>query len=70
LSMRVASDKTHVIIVQPHLLQAVHDRARTAARNGRPDRDSRSLVLLDNLLHSTRQTVRGLWDDLTVIGCA
>ncbi|HEU5472744.1 MAG TPA: hypothetical protein VFV67_19020 [Actinophytocola sp.] len=70
LHTRVATDKTRVAIVQPHLLQAVHDQARAASQAGHPSPDSYSLALLDNLLHSTRRTVTGLWDDLTVIGCA
>jgi hypothetical protein len=69
LATRVASDKTKVIIVQPHLLRAVHDQARAAAEAGQPTRDSRSLFILDSLLHTTRRTVTSRWDDLTVIGC-
>ncbi|HEY3258661.1 MAG TPA: hypothetical protein VGJ95_00085, partial [Pseudonocardiaceae bacterium] len=68
LGARGAADRTSVIIVQQHLSQAVHDRARAATWDGRPNRDSHSLMLLDNLLHSARRTVIGLWDDLTVIG--
>ena len=69
LATRVASDKTKVIIVQPHLLRAVHDQARAAAEAGQATRDSRSLSILDTLLHTTRRTVTSRWDDLTVIGC-
>lgn len=68
LEARGPVDRTGVIIVQPHLQRAVHDRARAATRNGQPNRDSRSLMLLDNLLHGTHRTVIGLWDDFTVIG--
>lgn len=68
LATRVASDRTKVLIVQPHLLKAVHDHARATADAGTPDRDAKSLMLLDHLLHSTRRTVTARWDDLTVIG--
>jgi hypothetical protein len=66
--MRTASDRTQVVIIQPHLLEAVCLRARTARDEGRPTRDSYSLTLLDTLLHSTRRTVTSMWDDLTVFG--
>jgi hypothetical protein len=67
LRMRTKEDKTYVVIVQPHLLKSVHDQARAAILNGRPTRDSRSLMLLDDLLHSTQQTIDALCDGLTVI---
>jgi hypothetical protein len=67
LRTRTASDKTNVVIVQPHLRKTVHDRARAARDAGHPARDSYSLTLLDTLLHGTRRTVTALWDDLTVI---
>lgn len=66
---RVPSDRTRVMIVQPHLLEAVHDQARAATDAGRPTRDSLSLMLLDTLLHSSRRTVTACWDDLVVVGC-
>jgi hypothetical protein len=68
LRERTARNKTRVVIVQPHLLRSVHDAARTAAEDGKPTRDSRSLTLLDGLLRSARKAVISLWDDLTVIG--
>lgn len=68
LRMRTARNKTRVVIVQPHLLRSVHDAARTAAEDGVPTRDSRSLTLLDGLLRSARKAVISHWDDLTVIG--
>ncbi|MFJ5990642.1 hypothetical protein [Lentzea sp. NPDC092896] len=70
LGMRTASDRTQVVIVQPHLRQQVHDDARAAALRGELDRNARSMMLLDNILHSTRRTVTGLHDDLIVIGSA
>lgn len=69
LAARNSSDKANVVIVQPHLLQRTYDDARKAADEGRPNRDSRSLALLDNLLHSTRRTVTAQCDDLMIIGC-
>jgi hypothetical protein len=68
LQARTVRDKTHVVIVQPHLLRSVHDAARTSAEMGAPTRDSRSLTLLDGLLRTARKAVISLWDDLTVIG--
>lgn len=70
LATRLRSDKTFVVIVQPHLLRDVYERARAAIDNGQPNSDSYSLMLLDDLLHSTRRTITGQCDDLTVIGCA
>ncbi|WP_370948941.1 hypothetical protein AB5J62_15665 [Amycolatopsis sp. cg5] len=70
LRVRVPSDHTKVIIVQPHLLETVHDSAREATRLGKVTRDSASLALLDDLLHRTRKSVVTLWADLTVIGSA
>jgi len=70
LATRVANDRTKVLIIQPHLLEAVYDQARAATDAGTPDRNAKSLMLLDHLLHSTRRTVIARWDDLTVIGCA
>jgi hypothetical protein len=70
LRARVATDKTRVVIVQPHLLKVVHDKARADMQDGQPSRDSHSLMLLDTLLHATRRTVTGRCEDLTVIGCA
>jgi hypothetical protein len=70
LHARVARDRTEIVIVQPHLLEDTHDRARTAAKAGRPNRDSRSLAVLDLLLHSTRRSTIPQCDNLTVIGCA
>lgn len=69
LRLRRTSDKTYVVIVQPHLLQDVHARARTAIDDGAPTRDSHSLMLLDDLLHSTRQTMDARCDGLKIIGC-
>jgi hypothetical protein len=68
LRTRLRSDKTYVVILQPHLSRAVYERARTAANDGKPSRDSYSLTLLDMLLHSTRRTITGRCDDLRVIG--
>jgi hypothetical protein len=70
LRARVASDKTFVAIIQPHLLQREYERARTASESGQPSRDSYSLMLLNDLLHTTRQTITARCDDLIVIGCA
>lgn len=70
LGDRVAADRTNVIILQPHLLAAVCTRARAAVEAGQPTAESYSLMLLDTLLHSTRRTISGMWDDLTVIGAA
>jgi hypothetical protein len=67
LRTRKRLDKTYVVIVQPHLLHAVHTRARAAINDGRPTHDSYSLMLLDDLLHSTRQTIDARSDGLTVI---
>jgi hypothetical protein len=67
LRTRKRLDKTFVVIVQPHLLRAVHDKARAAIEDGPPTRDSYSLMLLDDLLHSTRQTIDARSDGLTVI---
>lgn len=68
LRMRLDSDPVRVIIVQPHLMCSVHDLARRAVAAGQENRDTHSLRLLDNLLHSTRRTITGQCDDLTVIG--
>lgn len=68
LGMRTAKERTQIMIVQPHLREAVHDDARAAARLGELERNSRSMMLLDNILHSARQTVTGLCDELIVIG--
>jgi hypothetical protein len=67
LRVRVAADLTQVIIVQPHLLRDVCLRAR--AHTGDPSADASRLRLLDTLLHTTRRTIQGQWDDLTIIGC-
>ncbi|RLK60416.1 hypothetical protein CLV68_0920 [Actinokineospora cianjurensis] len=68
LRLRVASDRTYVVIVQPHLLESAYKAARSAADTGAPTIDSRRLALLDNLLHSTRRSITGRCDDLKVIG--
>lgn len=70
LSLRDASHRTMVVVIQPHLLKGVHDRTRLAAEQGVASRDVRSLALLDSLLHSTRRPVMNLWDDLVVCGSA
>lgn len=70
LASRIATDKTFIVLVQPHLLEGTCDNARTATQSGNPTRNSFSLTLLDNLLYSTRRTVRSMCDDLIVIGCA
>lgn len=70
LRVRVPSDSTQVVIVQPHLLRSVHRRARADADANLRTRDSAGLALLDNLLHSARQSIIGRCDDLRVIGCA
>ncbi|WP_153030364.1 hypothetical protein [Amycolatopsis sp. YIM 10] len=71
LRARVATDRTKVTIVQPHLLRTSYEKARAALGNGESarSRDACALILLDNVLHSTRRTVTALWDDLFVIGC-
>ncbi|GAB3150073.1 hypothetical protein GCM10027258_47580 [Amycolatopsis stemonae] len=66
---RAATARTKVVVVQPHLLEATYLDAREAVESGRSNRDTCSLALLDNLLHSTRRTVTALWDDLVVVGC-
>jgi hypothetical protein len=68
LEARVATDKSHVVIVQPHLCQAAYERARRDAEAGTPTVESQRLALLDNLLNTTRRTVRGVWDDLIGMG--
>jgi hypothetical protein len=68
LRLRSMADKTYVVIVQPHLLRAVHDQARESIKSGRPNRDARSLMLLDDLLHTTGRTIDATCDGLTVIG--
>uniref|UniRef100_UPI003D70E115 hypothetical protein n=1 Tax=Amycolatopsis sacchari TaxID=115433 RepID=UPI003D70E115 len=68
LSLRVASDRTTVMIVQPHLLQGPYVNARNAGEAGRPNRNSFSLALLDNLMHSTRRAITSHCDDLVVVG--
>jgi hypothetical protein len=70
LRLRTGTSRTRVVIVQPHLLKAAYDTARAAVEAGNANRDTCSLTLLDNLLHSTRRTVTALWDDLFVVGCA
>lgn len=70
LATRLRTDKTFVLLVQPHLLEPTHGRARRALEDGNPTSDSHSLVLLDNLLYSTRRTVTSYWDDLTIWGCS
>ncbi|GGS42801.1 hypothetical protein [Actinokineospora fastidiosa] len=70
LRARVDSDETYVVIVQPHLLQSVHDRAREAMAAGAPSAASRRLQLLDDLLNGVRASVVGQCDDLIVIGSA
>jgi hypothetical protein len=67
LRTRKRLDKTYVVIVQPHVLSAVHASARAAIDDGRPTHDSYSLMLLDDLLHSTRQTIDARSDGLMVI---
>jgi hypothetical protein len=67
LRTRKRLDKTYVVIVQPHLLRGVHERARAAIDDGRPTHDSYSLMLLEDLLHSKRQTIDARSDGLTVI---
>jgi hypothetical protein len=66
---RPAAGRTRIVIVQPHLLEATYGAARAAVEAGQTNRDTCSLALLDNLLHSTRRTVTALWDDLVVVGC-
>ncbi|WP_151530944.1 hypothetical protein [Rhodococcus erythropolis] len=68
LDARVNSDRTNVVIVQPHLLRSVYELGRSAQQNGRPDQFSRGLDLLDNLLHTTKSAVTAVWDELIVIG--
>lgn len=68
LDARVAVDQTHVYLIQPHLLKSRYDAARDALENDRPTADSRSLALLENLLHSTSRTIRNNCDELFVIG--
>lgn len=70
LRARTATDRTLVMIVQPHLLETVYHTARAAIDAKRLDQNAQSLVLLDNLLNSTRRTVTGFWEDLIVVGCA
>ncbi|RZQ64825.1 hypothetical protein [Amycolatopsis suaedae] len=69
LRLRVAADRTNVLIIQPHLRREPYLRARDDAASGKTTRDTNSLALLDNVLHTTRRTVIGLWDELSVIGC-
>lgn len=68
LDARVNSDRTNVVIVQPHLLSSVYELGRSAQQNDRPDQFSRGLDLLDNLLHTTKSAVTAVWDELIVIG--
>ncbi len=70
LRLRVASDLTFVVIVQPHLLKGAHDRARAEIDAGERTQDSCSLRLLDHLLHTARGAVIARCDGLRVIGCA
>jgi hypothetical protein len=68
LQARVASDKTYVTLIQPHLLEATYKGARAAIDQSTPTRDSNSLKLLDSLLTSTQRTITLDWDGLKVIG--
>lgn len=68
LRTRLWSDKTYVVIVQPHVLHRVHDEAQASIDAGRPNRDASSLMLLNDLLNSTERTINARCDGLTVIG--
>jgi hypothetical protein len=70
LETRISADRTRVVLLQPHLLKSTHDAARSAIDSDNPGRNSSSLRLLDNLLHSTKRTITAFWDDLRVIGSA
>jgi hypothetical protein len=63
LERRERQERTYVVLVQPHLTRTAYNRARAAIDADAPDPNSRSLTLLDNLLHNARQ------DDQQSGGC-
>ena len=70
LRQRVPSDRTYVMVVQPHLRESVLVEARQAVTSASLTSTSRRLHLLDDLLNSTRANVVSHCDDLIVMGCA
>jgi hypothetical protein len=69
LGERRPHDRTYVVLIQPHLTKAAWSNARAAIKSANRTPDSFRLMLLDNLLHSTRRTITSVCDDLIVIGC-
>lgn len=67
LECRSADDRSRVVIVQPHVSEAIYSRLRGVADAG-GDGDRLRLNLLEALLNTTRAAVVSTGSDLEVIG--
>ncbi|QUH01880.1 hypothetical protein HUO13_14625 [Saccharopolyspora erythraea] len=61
--------RTHVRLVQPHLSETAHRRAKGHIVAHRRTVQAYRLRLLDELLNDTRQSIISNCHDLTVVGC-
>jgi hypothetical protein len=69
LDRRRHDTRTHVRLVQPHLSETAHRRAKGHIVADRRTVQAYRLRLLDELLNDTRQSIISNCHDLTVVGC-
>ncbi len=70
LAARDATDRTEVVIIQPHVSEAAYWRVRHSSRSSPPSHELLRLYLLERLLTSARSNVVASCDELTVISSA
>lgn len=68
LQCRPASDRTQIVVIQPHLTRTTLNSLRLRPDTVRPNQDLLRLRLLETMLTSARGTAVGLAGDLFVIG--
>ncbi|MGW4369811.1 hypothetical protein ACWEKT_29600 [Nocardia takedensis] len=70
LASRDATDRTEVVVVQPHVSQKSYDRVRRSSGPSPPSNELLRLYLLERLLTSARSNVVAACDEFMVIGSA
>lgn len=68
LALRDASDRTEVVVIQPHVSAATYARVRSASRSTPVSNELLRLYLLERLLTSARSNVVAACDEFRVIG--
>ncbi|MEV0541268.1 hypothetical protein [Nocardia salmonicida] len=68
LALRDATDRTEVVVIQPHVSKTTYLRIRGASNAALPSNELLRLYLLERLLTSARSNIVAVCDEFSVIG--